>query len=339
MATALRCWLPALALALAPPAHAVRSAPDFASQFDTVRALLAQPESRMDLAGIKLSIDQMLDPAIDKTAVAKQLDDMAAEIRASFPPGASRLVKFKALRDHLYRPALLSGRQPFVYDLENDRDPRAKLLSVYLATHKGNCVSMPLLFVILGQKLGIPVTIATAPAHLYVKYLADNGRWYGVETTSGGGWADDDWQRQQLPRLTETAIANGTFLRPLTTKETAVIITDALLEHYASLNSVEAEEARIRLALLQLEHDPRNVFAMVNLYLGYRALRQKLFVEKYALPADIPPALRPRFLQIENDSLYWGHKAKALGYVGSTPAMEAAYRERIRRALAEGTPR
>lgn len=326
------CWM-MLAL-VSPCAHAQRATPAYESNFRTVRAILEQPESQMDLASIKLTIDQMIDPATEKATLLKQIDDMAAEIKASFPIGASNLVKFKALRDYLYQPPPLSGRRPFVYNLEDDRNPKAKLLSVYLATRKGNCISMPTLFVILGHKLGIPVAITTAPAHLYVKFRGDNGLWYGVETTSGGGWADDDWQKKQFPRLTEKAITNGIYLQPLTKKEAAVVIADSLLEYYESQHSVEANRARVKLALLQIDHYPKNVVAMVHVYLGYRELRQKLFVEKYPQPSDIPRDLWPQYEQIENDSMYWGNKAKALGYIGSTPEMDAAYNEKIKRAMA-----
>jgi regulator of sirC expression with transglutaminase-like and TPR domain len=317
-----------------PEVHAQRVKHPYESNFEIVRAILQQPESQMDLANIKLTIDKLIDPATDKAAVLKQLDDMTAEIRASFPFGASNLAKFKTLRDYLYQPPLLSGRRPFVYDLKDDLNPKAKLLSVYLATRKGNCISMPLLFVILGQKLEIPVTITTAPAHLYVKFRGDNGNWYGVETTSGGGWANDDWQKKQIPRLTDKAIANGIYLQPLTKKETAVVIADSLLEHYENQHSVEANKARVKLALLQIDHYPKNVVAMVHMYFGYRELRQQLFVERYPKPSDIPRELWPQFEQIEGDSMYWGNKAKSLGYMGSTPQMDAAYRERIRRARA-----
>lgn len=319
---------------VSPLAHAQRVQPAYESNYKAVRALLEQPESQMDLASIKLAIDQMIDPTTDKAAVLKQLDAITSEIRASFPLGASNLVKFKTLRDYLYQPPLLSGRRPFTYNLEDDLNPRAKLLSVYLATRKGNCVSMPLLFVILGQKLGIPVAITTAPAHLYVKFRGDNGNWYGVETTNGGGWAEDDWQKKQFPRLTEKSIASGIYLQPLTKKQTAVIIADSLLEYYENQRSVEANRERVKLALLQVDHYPKNVVAMVHVYLGYRELRQKLFVEKYPQPSDIPRDLWPQFEQIERDSMHWGNKAKDLGYLGSTPEMEAAYRERIRRARA-----
>ena len=50
------------------------------------------------------------------TALAAQLEGMASEVRALFPADASNLMRFKVLRDYLYRPPPDSGRKPFLYN-------------------------------------------------------------------------------------------------------------------------------------------------------------------------------------------------------------------------------
>ena len=48
-------------------------------------------------------------------------------------------------------------------------------MSNYLATKLGNCVSMPALFVIIGRKIGIDVTLSLAPEHMFVKFRDESG--------------------------------------------------------------------------------------------------------------------------------------------------------------------
>ena len=67
-----------LMLLMASHAHAQRLTPaSYDSDLKTVRALLQQPESRMDLGVIKLAVDPMIDPSIDVAATAKQIDQLA----------------------------------------------------------------------------------------------------------------------------------------------------------------------------------------------------------------------------------------------------------------------
>jgi regulator of sirC expression with transglutaminase-like and TPR domain len=315
-------------------ASARLSPPDYDAHYRIVESLLGQPDATLDLADIKLSIDALIDPSTDKTAVSLQLDAMAHEVRAMFPAGASNVTRFKALRDYLYRPSPASGRRPFQYNFDDDRNPRAKLLSVYLTTRRGNCISMPLLFVILAQKLDIPVTTATAPAHLYLKFRADNGLWFGVEATNGGGWADDDWQRQQFPSITPEAIANGLYLQPLTLRETAAVMAESLLEHYESQDTNSADKARIKLGALIHRHYRMSVPAMGHSYFGFLGLRKRLFVDKYPDPMDIPPHLIPQLLLLERGWQHWGSILEGLGYRAPTAQMQAEYRKRIERARA-----
>ena len=181
-------WSLLLLVLLALPAHAQRAAEAHEANLHTIRAILQSSDQDIDLAKAKLTIDRMIDPAIDVRRTLAQLDVMADAIRARLPrkPFSREIVE--ALRVYLYEPGPWNESRPYRYDFDDPfgRTIRNKLLPVYLETRKGNCVSMPLLFIILGQKLGLDVTAATVPAHVLVKYRDEQGRLHGFEATSGG---------------------------------------------------------------------------------------------------------------------------------------------------------
>ena len=73
---------------------------------------------------------------------------MAATVKALAGPRAKSAEIAQVLRSYLYDAGTWNHRQPFRYDLEGDplgREIPGKLLTNYLATRKGNCVSMPTL--------------------------------------------------------------------------------------------------------------------------------------------------------------------------------------------------
>jgi hypothetical protein len=60
------------------------------------------------------------------------------------------------------------------------------MLSTYVRTRKGNCVSMPVLFLIVADRIGLKVRLAAAPLHLFVRYTDAAGADHNLEATSGG---------------------------------------------------------------------------------------------------------------------------------------------------------
>lgn len=299
------------------------------ANLEAIRAILDLPDKQIDLAKVKLTIDRMIDPGIDVAGNLKQLDAMAAEVKAQLPASPTSRDKLEALRTYLYRAGPWNGHQPFRYDLDDPfgRDVRNKLLPTYLATRKGNCVSMPLLFIILGQKIGLDVTASNAPEHLFVKYRDETGGLYNLEATSGAGFARDAWMRQQIP-MTDQALANGIYMRALSKKETVVVIADTLNEFYSRQGR---EHQRIALAELELRYFPKFVTAMLHIGSASYRLRQRQFVSKYPTPSDIPLQERPYFLQLEHNIGYWHARAEALGWRQPDQDSNARYRETVDR--------
>ncbi|MFA1260138.1 transglutaminase family protein [Xanthomonas axonopodis pv. fascicularis] len=203
---------------------ASNSVPADAANLAILRRLLNEPEGQVDLARAKVTIDHMVDPKVDVEGTLGLLDQWAAKIRARFPPGASNKAKINLLVSTLYESGPWNDHRPFGYDFSDPygRDPNNTLLSTYLARRKGQCVIMPIAIVLLGQKLGLPVTMTTAPYHLIVKYGDEEiGQWTNLEATSGRFYADSGYE--QALRIPSEAIKNDTFMRPYTQKESVAI--------------------------------------------------------------------------------------------------------------------
>jgi regulator of sirC expression with transglutaminase-like and TPR domain len=144
-----------------------------------LRAILERPDAEIDLARAKLTIDRLVDPSVDVESALAKLDAMATAIKAPTDTRAKSSEIAQVLRSYLYDAGPWNDQQPFRFDLEGDplgHKVSGKLLTNYLATKKGNCVSMPTLFVLLAQRLGLEATFAASPEHYFVKYRDETGR-------------------------------------------------------------------------------------------------------------------------------------------------------------------
>lgn len=111
---------------------------------------------------------------------------------------------------------------------------------------------MPMLLMILGRRIGLRMTLALAPLHVFVKYTDDRGRVWNLEATSGGGFTRDVWYRHKFS-MTEAAVAKGTYLRSLPEDETAAVMASSLVEY---LVKEKRPEEAIEAANVILRHYP-----------------------------------------------------------------------------------
>ena len=111
-------------------------------------------------------------------------------------------------------PSGVGSMVSFDYDMSDPDGARLpnKLLHNYLRHRLGQCVSMPILFLILGERLELNVALARAPAHFFIRYTAPDGKAWNLETTSGAHPARLDWFRQNMP-MSERALESGLYMR------------------------------------------------------------------------------------------------------------------------------
>ena len=281
----------------------------------SVVATLNFNNGRIDIARAKLSFDKSIVPEADERLVAAQLDQLAAETKRLAGSSAGFREKMAAVRRVIYEPGPWNGNRPFRYDLADPLGTKIenKLLSTYLRTRRGNCISMPVLFVILAHRLGIDATLAVAPLHVFVKVTDPAGREWNVEATDGANAMRTDWYRQKFG-ISEQAIESGIYMRKLSSQEAAALLANVVVEKL--LADGRYEEAATAAGQI-LAVSPRDIHAMLQQGTAYARLLETEFDTRYPNPAAIPPELKPRWQMLVHGNRRAFAKAEELGW---TPA-------------------
>jgi regulator of sirC expression with transglutaminase-like and TPR domain len=298
-------------------------------ELQAILAELKKPPTEIDLGRAKIAFDKLIDPSINVDATLGKLDAMASRIRLMPEFGPTGDDRVRALRRYLYEPNASNDFQAFQYDREDPlgHDIRNKLLSNYLVSRKGNCVTMPELFVILGQRLGIDVTTSSAPKHVLVKFNSQEfGRWINLEATSGANPARDEWLQQQFPSMTPAAIKSGLYLRPLTKREAAAALAETVAEYHFEQQQYEKA---IAVASLILEYYPKDAGAMTLNGAAYARLIRARFMDKYPTSAQIPVSEQANFQYLSENNRMWFSRAEALGWREETKEEEDQYLRKV----------
>lgn len=262
------------------------------------------------LEDVKLAVDHWIDPTSDPRAVKALIDGLAKQLAPMLDGASDDHAKLKVLRRFLYEPGPWNGNRIFAYDHSDPmgRKPGNKLLRRYVETRLGNCVTMPMLVTILGRRIGLSMTLAVAPFHVFVKFTDEQGREWNLEATSGAGYTRDEWYRQNLP-MTDAAMAKGTYLRALRDEEAAALVVSYRLERdMAEGRFEEVVEGSDTI----LKYYPG--FASGWLYRGsaFAGMLRRDIVERFQPISTIPPELIPYADALYQQNLAAFEQAEAL---------------------------
>lgn len=280
-----------------------------------VREVLNRPESRVDYLDAAMTFDRLIDKSSDAVATRATVERLVDAARQMAGPRPTDAYKLAAVRKAIYDAGAWNHNRAFSYDLDDPfgAQVKSKMLSTYVRTRKGNCVSMPILFLIVADRMGLKVHLAAAPLHLFIRYTDPAGTDHNLEPTSGGHKARDEWYRQNLP-MTDRAIESGIYMRTLSKRETvaamALPVLDYLLEERRWQEAIDVADAI-------LAASPRDAYAMVKKGSAAAGLMQSEFLERYPDPALVPPALRARYRVLAQANEKAFRDAEALGW---TPA-------------------
>ena len=277
-----------------------------------LKAVLSQPESRLDFLDAATAFDRAIDGRSDSSAARTTVSRLVDAARQMAGPNPSDAYKLAAVRKAIYGSGPWNYNRPFTYDLA---DPlglqvRSKMFSTYVRTRKGNCVSMPVLFLIVADRMGLKVRLAAAPLHLFVRYTDPAGVDHNLEATSGGHEARMDWYRANLP-MTDRAVQSGIYMRTLGKRETVAEMAVSVLD-FLMVERRYQEAADVADAMLAV--NPRDSYALVKKGTAMAGMLQSEFQAKYPTPASIPPALRSRYAMLAAANEKAFRDAEALGW-------------------------
>ncbi len=125
--------------------------------------LLQRPDSDIDLARAALLISGEIYPNIDVQRYLNTLDSMATDIHVSTAATSDRRELASAVSDYLFRRRGFEGNQDDYYD------PRNSYLSQVMDRHLGIPITLSLVYMEVGRRLGLPAEGVGLPGHFVVR--------------------------------------------------------------------------------------------------------------------------------------------------------------------------
>lgn len=115
-------------------------------------------------------------------------------------------------------------------DYDSQKNYTSHFVTTLLATNVGQCHSMPLLYLVLAERLGAKAYLSFAPQHSFVKIQDDKGAWYNLELTCRSVLSDYHYMNSSY--IKSEAIRNKLYMNPLSKKETIASMLTLLGQYY-----------------------------------------------------------------------------------------------------------
>lgn len=174
---------------------------------------------------------------------------------------------FKVMTDttlHQLDSARYWANYPFSYDFEDIWGEQAwtqMFVTKLLVTRSGNCHSLPLLYKIVAEELGIRAYLSIAPNHLYIKHRCSSIGWYNTELTNPS-FPVDAWIMASGYVPTD-AVISGIYMDTLSEQQSIAVCLTDLANGYEKKFGVKDGKFILQCCELALQHYPNYVNALL----------------------------------------------------------------------------
>ncbi len=228
----------------------------------TLDDIVAAPEGNLDLLEAVLLISRDAIEDLDGIKVSsgesrQQVERMVNQVSKSVAEAEEPFDKLRVLNRCLFeREKFQAGSS----SIENSL-PDELFIDRVIKNHKGTCLSLSLLYLSLGERLGLPLSAVSVPDHFFVRW--DDGEvQINVETTQQGEFLPDEFYKlthgQGRPDILP--------LKPLTKRQVAGIFLSNVANEYKQRGKYEESIVLYRKALALAPDNPTIMTNLGNAY-------------------------------------------------------------------------
>ena len=163
--------------------------------------LIARDDSRIDLARACLLIAQDAYPGLDVERYMGEIERMAIRLRGRLPQTGGAEERVVALNQFLY------GDLGYWGNTEDYDDPRNSYLNEVIERKTGIPITLSILYMELGRRIGLPLEGVSFPGHFLVR-LKLRGGMLVLDPFSGGAPQSEEELRRRVKRVIPDGVAD-----------------------------------------------------------------------------------------------------------------------------------
>lgn len=203
---------------------------------DELRDLVTRPDEGIDLESGAFLLARYAYPSLDAGRYSQQLDEMGRELRGQIGSRVSGEETVKALNRYLFTEQGFKGNTKNYYELENS------YLNRVIDRRTGIPISLSVVYLLIGKRLGLPVHGIGMPGHFLVKYEAEKYKIF-IDCFNGGALLTE---KNCARFLTEAGY--GFEDRFLQSSPTRAILTRMIKNLLAIYSKLDEPLKKVRLA-------------------------------------------------------------------------------------------
>ncbi len=244
----------------------------------SIEQVLRLDDEDIDIATAVLIVSEQWNDNVQGRYYVSKLDDMTVEIR-------NRLKAKNLMPDYKAIPII----NKYLFDelgfksVSEANNPNDLFLHSVLDSREGYCLSLSVLYLSIGERLGMPLYGVVVPGHFFVRY--DDGRTrFNIETTCGGGQADDAHyiKKFKVPRDDTDSI----YMKNLTNRQTLGCFFNNLGNSYKDVGNTASALKALETAVEINPSLPESRANLGNIYLDMRRIDDAIRSYQLALKTN-----------------------------------------------------